>query len=68
PVTEPRILALFRSLLRRLGIRRARLLASSEVETPQVAGAWRPRVLLPQGTLADLSTQELALTLGHELV
>ncbi|HYU34003.1 MAG TPA: M56 family metallopeptidase [Thermoanaerobaculia bacterium] len=68
PVGEPWISALFAALRERLGIRRAMLLASAEVETPQVSGAWRPRVLLPRRAIGRLSAEELSLTLGHELL
>jgi bla regulator protein BlaR1 len=68
PVEESWITALFAELRERLGVRRADLLASPEVETPQVTGTWRPRVLLPRREIGRLSEQELALTLGHELL
>lgn len=68
PVREPWLTALFAGLRERLGVRRAQLLASPEVETPQVSGAWQPRVLLPRREIGRLSAQELALTLGHELL
>jgi bla regulator protein BlaR1 len=68
PVREPWLRALFAELRERLGVGRAELLASSEVETPQVSGVWRPRVLLPEREIGRLSAQELSLTLGHELL
>lgn len=68
PVSEPWIAALFAGLRERLGVRRAQLLASVEVETPQVSGAWQPRVLLPRREIGRLSPQELSLTLAHELL
>src|SRR6185436_20110887 len=68
PVREPWITALFAGLRERLGVRRAELLASPEVETPQVSGTWQPRVLLPRREIGRLSAQELALTLAHELL
>ncbi len=68
PVSEPWIAALFSRLRERLGVRRADLLATPEVDTPQVSGVWRPRVLLPRLALGRLSAPELALTLGHELL
>ncbi|HKH45688.1 MAG TPA: M56 family metallopeptidase [Thermoanaerobaculia bacterium] len=68
PVREPWLRALFAELRERLGVGRAKLLASAEVETPQVSGTWRPRVLLPEREIGRLSAQELALTLAHELL
>ena len=68
PVEEPWIAALFADLRERLGVPRAELLASAEVETPQVSGTWQPRVLLPRREIGRLSPQELALTLAHELL
>jgi beta-lactamase regulating signal transducer with metallopeptidase domain len=68
PVGEVWVTALFAGLQERLGVRRAMLLASAEVETPQVSGVWQPRVLLPRREIGRLSPQELALTLAHELL
>ncbi len=69
PVADPALSSLLTQLQQTLGLRRqVEVLGSEEIETPQVVGPLRPRVLLPARTLATLSREELALTLAHELL
>lgn len=67
PVEEAWALALAR-LSARLGLRQAvRLLESARVQVPMVVGWWRPVILLPATAMTGLSSDQLALILGHEL-
>ncbi|WP_165230107.1 M56 family metallopeptidase [Aquisphaera insulae] len=55
-------------LCHRLGLRGpVRLLESARVQVPMVVGWLRPVVLLPATALTGLSSDQLALILGHEL-
>ena len=47
--------------------RRAELCVSGAVDRPSVTGFFRPRVLLPQGMLEALSTEDLAHVVLHEM-
>ena len=68
PVEERWVVDLFAELRGELRVSpRAEVLAA-EVETPQVLGLFRPRVLLPRRALSRLSPAELAMTLCHELL
>ena len=67
-VTTGWIAALWTELCRRVGISGTPVLAAAEVATPQAAGLWRPRVLLPRPQLDRLSAPELSMVLCHELV
>jgi beta-lactamase regulating signal transducer with metallopeptidase domain len=52
-----------------LGLPRApQVRTSNEIDAPQVAGVWRPVVLVPAGAAAALSEDERAMTLCHELM
>jgi len=67
PVTEPRVLAVFREARRRLGVRREFLVVESErVPAPLAFGSFHPRVILPQGLASRLSDAELHAVALHE--
>ncbi|HVF61046.1 MAG TPA: M56 family metallopeptidase [Thermoanaerobaculia bacterium] len=69
PAGDPSLSILLTQLQATLGLRReVEVIASDEIETPQVVGPLRPRILLPARALARLSPEELALTLCHELL
>lgn len=60
--------AMLRSLIDRMGIRRAvTLLQSSQVDTPMVIGAFKPVILVPMGLFAGLTTEQVECVLAHEL-
>lgn len=59
---QPEILALLRA-----GSRHARLCTSPEIERPCVAGFFRPRILLPCELPAQLSRDEMAQVVLHEM-
>jgi beta-lactamase regulating signal transducer with metallopeptidase domain len=64
----PPLRSLAEALASRLGLARCPALrVSAEVRVPQVGGVFRPVVLLPAGLAQALSTEELAMTLCHEL-
>lgn len=67
PVTERRLAATLASLCRRLRLRPPGLLASSAVRSPLVVGPARPRVLLPEAGLAEMTSAEAEMVLCHEL-
>ena len=68
PASDPRLLATFDALRRRLGVPVAELRISRVAGTPQVVGVRRPVVLLPAATCERLGGEELAMALGHELL
>ncbi len=68
PVKERWVVDLFAGLREGFRITPRAEVLSAEVETPQVLGLFRPRVLLPRRTLSRLSPAELAMTLCHELL
>ena len=69
PVADAALPVPFTQLEHLVGLRRpVVVLASDAIETPQVVGPLRPRILLPARALARLSPEELALTLCHELL
>ncbi len=49
------------------GSRRATLCATAAIDRPSVAGYFRPRILLPQGLLENLSPAELEHVVLHEM-
>ena len=57
-----------RTLSAALGVREPRLLISSEIESPAVAGMLRPLLLLPAGFPAAFTPAEATLVLKHELM
>ncbi len=68
PVRDPRWRRLGHDLSRRLGLRRPPALRWTDAErSPQVAGLFRPTVLLPAGRLPDPPAAEPAMVLCHEL-
>jgi Zn-dependent protease with chaperone function len=67
PVTEGRLAATLAALCRRLRLRPPGLLASPAVRSPLVVGPARPRVLLPEAGLAEMSAAEAEMVLCHEL-
>lgn len=67
PVTEGRLAATLVALCRRLRLRPPGLLASTAVRSPLVVGPARPRVLLPEAGLAEMSAAEAEMVLCHEL-
>lgn len=64
PVTDARVLAV---LARHVSLGRIGLAVTSSVRAPALAGLWRPRILLPEGWLEELSESELESVLLHEL-
>lgn len=65
PVTDGEAIAAFNRLGDGLGLdRRPRLLVCQGLKVPMLAGALRPAILLPQGTV---SGEELGFSLLHEL-
>ncbi|HSV13544.1 MAG TPA: M56 family metallopeptidase [Tepidisphaeraceae bacterium] len=59
---------LFRDCCNAMRLRRPpQLLMTDAITSPAVAGLFRPRVLLPVGLTADLTTEQLRLVLLHEL-
>lgn len=67
PVTEGHLAATLARLCRRLRLRPPALLASPAVRSPLVVGPARPRVLLPEAGLAEMSAAEAEMVLCHEL-
>jgi bla regulator protein blaR1 len=68
PVSTASVAELFAQLRKALGIRKVDLRNSSEVQTPQVLGLFRPVVLLPYPRVERLDRQELTMALCHELL
>lgn len=65
PVSKRETLCMFAQIKRRMGIKRSvRLYVCAAADGPMLVGVLRPRVLLPDETLAG---RELALVLQHEL-
>ncbi len=54
-------------LCRRMGVRRIRVLQSGSVQSPSVAGVFRPTVILPVGVLESLTIRQREWILLHEL-
>jgi beta-lactamase regulating signal transducer with metallopeptidase domain len=66
-VTED-LLALCRSLQRKLGLQRVvRFCESTRLDAPAVAGWLRPTILLPVTALTGLSDEQLSSIIAHEL-
>jgi beta-lactamase regulating signal transducer with metallopeptidase domain len=60
--------ALFDRLVREVGIARGvRLLGSTRIDVPAVAGALKPVILVPAALLSGLSPADVELILAHEL-
>jgi bla regulator protein BlaR1 len=58
-----------RALASRLGLRHTPMVAVTDgVASPQVAGVWRPTVLLPEGFASRVTPDEWRMALGHELM
>jgi beta-lactamase regulating signal transducer with metallopeptidase domain len=67
-VTDSETLKLLDKCRRRIGIRfPIGLLETNEVQTPALYGALRPRLLIPNGMILDLSPEELEHVFMHEL-
>jgi beta-lactamase regulating signal transducer with metallopeptidase domain/peptidoglycan hydrolase CwlO-like protein len=66
PAVDPELVARFRRLRAEIGVGDVLLRLSAAVETPQVAGVFRPVVILPAHS--RLAADELEMTLAHELV
>jgi len=67
-VDEGRLLAVLEECRRRAGVRRKTvLLATEAISSPAVAGIFRPRILVPEETLARSTEKELRHFLVHEL-
>ncbi len=63
-----RVLGLLEAASRRLGLRRDVSVVATDSQTPPaIFGVFRPRLLLPQTVLQDLSDDELRLVMLHEL-
>lgn len=60
--------ALFEQLMDRMGIRQSVQLKQSRlIDSPLVAGVFKPMVLLPVGLLSGLTTEQVECILTHEL-
>ncbi len=69
PVTDSELLARYRAVGHRLGLRSAPALAEcSRLTVPAVVGILRPTILLPASLLSGLTPDELDAILIHELV
>lgn len=67
PLADDRAVALLDSCRREIGVRRLLALETDLVASPAVFGLVNPRLLLPRGLVARLSTEELRPVLRHEL-
>ena len=68
PVTDAAVLELLETARLRIGLRRApTLLVTPESVSPCVAGAWAPRIVLPESVITDSSVARLRHLLAHEL-
>lgn len=68
PVTDPRLLALFRDAVERVEPgRTVELRAVPELDSPALVGWLRPTVLIPRRMAVELSDEELGPVLAHEL-
>jgi beta-lactamase regulating signal transducer with metallopeptidase domain/5-hydroxyisourate hydrolase-like protein (transthyretin family) len=68
PVTDAAVLELLETACGRIGLRRApALLVTPESVSPCVAGAWTPRIVLPESVITDSSISRLGHLLAHEL-
>jgi beta-lactamase regulating signal transducer with metallopeptidase domain len=67
-VADRAALEMLESLRRKMGApRSARLLVTPEMVSPYVAGAWCPRIVVPESLLTDGSHDQLRQVLAHEL-
>lgn len=65
----PALAAQYRELTARLGLRRAPALRLGEgLDSPQLAGAWSPVLLMPAQLLPRMSPAAIEMALHHELV
>ncbi|HEX8524828.1 MAG TPA: M56 family metallopeptidase [Tepidisphaeraceae bacterium] len=68
-VEDPFILQITRNCAAELRLRRRiRILQTTTIRTPAVAGIFRPALLLPQDTAGSTSPEELRLIVLHELL
>ena len=68
PCTDPRATAEYAALGRHLGLDRLPALrVSDEIDSPMLAGLWRPVLLLPAAGLARMRGDDLRMALRHEL-
>ncbi len=68
PCDDARILALLAQCKAQAGVRaNVTLSETSAVDTPALAGVFRPRLLMPQGLARSLSDKELKFVFLHEL-
>lgn len=68
PATDPLLIAICGQEGRRLGVRRMpRLVLSSQVESPLLAGIWRPTIVLTARACEVFGEGEIRLMLAHEL-
>ncbi|MFT3669803.1 MAG: M56 family metallopeptidase [Pseudoxanthomonas sp.] len=68
PCTDPRANAEYAALGRHLGLDTLPALrVSDEIESPMLAGPWRPVLLLPAAGLARMRGDDLRMALHHEL-
>ncbi|HEV7269201.1 M56 family metallopeptidase [Pseudoxanthomonas sp.] len=68
PCRDRRVLAVYGTLVRRLGIAAAPALrVSDEIDSPMLARPWRPVLLLPADRVGAMSDDDLQMALHHEL-
>jgi beta-lactamase regulating signal transducer with metallopeptidase domain len=67
-ITRPDLLAIVARQSQRLGLRTVPLLRScARIAVPALAGTLRPAILLPAALVAELSPEQLAAVIAHEL-
>ena len=68
PCRDRRVQAVYRTLVRRLGIAHAPALRiSDDIDSPMLARPWRPVLMLPAHRLATMGDNDLHMALHHEL-
>ncbi len=68
PVADPAVLDMLETMRQEVGGGyTAQLLVTPETVSPYVAGAWRPRIVVPESLLTDGAHDRLRQVLAHEL-